>query len=618
MPFAVRLAHGRSAGFAVAVGFGWAAASLIVGWATALVPGEPPFPADGRPQEVVAEEFASSRACLPCHPREYETWRSSYHRTMTQVAIPGVVRGNFDGGTVRGDVRTHEMERRGDEFRVDGERVVMTTGSHHMQAYWVSDHAGRSVSLVQAIYLFDEQRWVRRRDAFLQPPGGSLRTDHWNRNCIVCHSTHGRPRLAANNDTHVNELGIACEACHGPGADHVEQNRSPWRRYVRHLGDDGDPTIVDPGRLSTRLASHVCARCHVNSVFASEEVEREYWDGAGDLYRAGDDLERTVHVLTGPDDPLGPVEAERELQAFRRDSLFWPDGPSRGSGREFNSMMHSPCYGSGEGRNDMSCLSCHQMHRRDDDPRPVAEWANDQLQVGMDGDGACLQCHDTGSGSSLAAHTRHRADSTGSRCYNCHMPYTTYGLFKAIRSHHVSSPSVSAELATGRPNACNLCHLDKPLGWTAERLRDWYGLPAPELGPAEREVAGSILWLLRGEARQRVLLAWHAGWPPAQQASGSDWIAPFVAPLLSDPYAVVRTVAARSIRTLPGFDRFPVEDSGDPARQAAAARQAWQIWSASGTQRRDPALLMGPGGMDGQALGILLGQRDDRAVGVVE
>ncbi len=64
-------------------------------------------------------------------------------------------------------------------------------------------------------------------------------------------------------------------------------------------------------------------------------------------------------------------------------------------------------------------------------------------------------------------------------------------------------------------------------------------------------MAGGPLWLLSGDAPLRALVAWSAGWEPAQEASGSDWLAPFVARLLADPYGVVRYVAARSLRTLP-------------------------------------------------------------------
>ena len=156
----------------------------------------------------------------------------------------------------------------------------------------------------------------------------------------------------------------------------------------------------------------------------------------------------------------------------------------------------------------------------------------------------------------LTAHTHHAANSAGSSCYNCHMPYTTYGLLKTIRSHTVGSPSVTESVETGRPNACNLCHLDKTLAWTAEALESWYRRRGSPLGADEQNVAASLLWLLQGDAGQRAIVAQAMAWPPAQQASGTDWMAPHLAQLLDDPYDAVRFVAARSMRTLPGFSGF--------------------------------------------------------------
>ncbi len=50
----------------------------------------------------------------------------------------------------------------------------------------------------------------------------------WNVNCFNCHATN----LAQNFDvaarayaTSWTEMGIGCEACHGPGAAHVELTR---------------------------------------------------------------------------------------------------------------------------------------------------------------------------------------------------------------------------------------------------------------------------------------------------------------------------------------------------------------------------------------------------------
>src|SRR5262249_48260439 len=150
---------------------------------------------------------------------------------------------------------------------------------------------------------------------------------------------------------------------------------------------------------------------------------------------------------------------------------------------------------------------------------------DDQLKDGMDGDRACSPCHDDVRGAGNA-HTHHAADSAGSRCQNCHMPYTTFGLLKAIRSHRIDSPSVHANRSTGRPHACHLCHLDRSLRWTAAQLTAWYGAPVVELPDDDEQIAASLRWLLQGDAAQRALAAWAMGWEPARVASGREWLPP--------------------------------------------------------------------------------------------
>jgi hypothetical protein len=192
------------------------------------------------------------------------------------------------------------------------------------------------------------------------------------------------------------------------------------------------------------------------------------------------------------------------------------------------------------------------MHVPADEERAIDEWADDQLAPRARGDEACLQCHRAGPDSRrpLAAnHTRHREGSAGSACYNCHMPYTTYGLLKTIRSHQISSPSVQATLDTGRPNACNLCHLDKTLAWTATYLETWYGVTPPPLGDDERSVAASLLALLKGDAGQRAIVAQSMGWPAAQQASGSGWLTPYLALTARDSYDARSARCRRSAAT---------------------------------------------------------------------
>src|SRR4030095_10236748 len=112
---------------------------------------------------------------------------------------------------------------------------------------------------------------------------------------------------------------------------------------------------------------------------------------------------------------------------------------------------------------------------------------------------ACYQCH-AGFASKLAPHTHHAANSSGSLCYNCHMPHTTHGLLEGIRSHPLHAPTLKSSIDTGRPNACNLCHLDRTLAWTAKNLNTRYRQPVPPIDPEFANTPAAVVWLLRGDA----------------------------------------------------------------------------------------------------------------------
>jgi hypothetical protein len=315
------------------------------------------------------------------------------------------------------------------------------------------------------------------------------------------------------------------------------------------------------------------------------------------------------------------MSSKRDAETF--DIQFWSDGQVRVSGREYNGLIETPCFQRGE----MSCLSCHQMHQAADDPRPAKEWADDQLKLGMRGNQACLQCHKHFQREkALTQHTHHPAGSAGSVCYNCHMPYTTYGLHKAIRSHQVTSPTVAASLATGRPNACNQCHLDQTLEWTSQHLARWYEIAPPALSEDESNTAAAVLWLLRGDAGQRALMAWSMGWSDAHEASGDDWQAPFVAQLLEDPYDAVRLIAARTLRGLPGFRDVDVDLAASPQERSALRQRVWDAWHRqqnAGPKRsedrpREAILIDEAGALLHHEVERLLKQRDDREIRLLE
>ena len=559
----------------------------------------------GRPIQLEGDGYVSSQTCAACHPSQYASWHRSYHRTMTQVATPETIVARFDdvleqrgreiwaefddpdrGQTTarlqydfpKSDFPKSDLLKSGySQTRVSQtsgsrtgvrlqRRVVMTTGSHHQQIYWYETGHSRVLGQVPVIWLTADQKWIPRRAALMAPPSTQAfsETGAWNGVCVACHTTNGRPAfdtpfgsrpvLTQTADTTASEFGIACESCHGPSADHAARNRNPWRRYSLHFSGAPDATIVQPQRLDATRGSQVCGQCHSFWEFSDQQSE-QHANARGLPYRPGDDLAAT-RLIVQPTTNLESPRIKELLAAdagFVRD-LFWSDGMVRATGREYNGLIESPCFiRATEPARTLSCFSCHTMHKTPDDRRSLDEWAAGQLAqlaAGARDNDACVRCHPKST-----THSHHRTDSEGSSCYNCHMPYTTYGLLKTIRSHQISNPSVQASLDTGRPNACNLCHLDRTLAWTADALNGWYDTPKPVLDDDQQRVAASLLWLLRGDAGQRAIVAQSMGWAPAQYASGSGWLVPYLALLQKDTYDAVRYIATRSRHTLPEFQR---------------------------------------------------------------
>ena len=593
------------------------------------------LPITTRPIEERRDQYVTSDACQACHPHNYHTWHATYHRTMTQLASSETVLAPFAGERITLGGFGYHFHRRGDEYWVEVEqpsrfhgasRVVMTTGSHHYQAYWLQNqgdlaHDDRNIWLIPLVYLRAEQQWVPRVAAFLTPPRIEKITNRWNTSCLRCHSTHGVPRARDPQavDTRVAEFGIACEACHGPGEQHVALNRNPLRRYRHHLTNEPDKSMVNPSRLDHRRASQVCGQCHAILDF-SESAQYKEWLDNGATYRPGEELEDSMLVVRY--DGSANYAMQEYASSDDPDYLanqFWSDGMVRISGREYNGLIETPCFQRGE----LSCLSCHVMHKPADDPRSLQRWRNDQLRLGMEANHACIECHeDYRDETVLAEHSHHAVGSTGSLCYNCHMPYTTYGLLKAIRSHQIDQPSVQASLQTGRPNACNQCHLDKTLQWTADRLHQWYGTAVPELSDDEQTIAGSVLWLLRGDAGQRALMAWSFGWDDARTTSGTEWMAPLLAQLLEDPYLAVRLIAHRSLKRDAQFSDIPANILSDGPGPASAKGRAMEIWNLHRTGAARPnhehVLLDSAGAIQQDVFTRLLGERDDRIISLAE
>lgn len=591
------------------------------------------------PRRELGTAYAGSETCRACHPGQYASFRRTYHRTMTQVASPDSVRASFEG--VRLDFHGHpvtlarisgryfstmpDLEQAAQAvkggldlgqtaLKTRRQEVVMTTGSHHYQAFWVSGVRGNELRQLPFVYLLDEARFIPRSAAFLQPPDAPEHIARWNSNCVVCHSVAGQPRHAMRGDhfeTTVAELGIACEACHGPARDHAERRRSPISRYQQHLSGRPDPTIKNPEALSPERAAAICGQCHAYFVPLKEGV---WWhSGYTRDYRPGQPLTRGRRLIRYAErrDVEGLVDAPLN-------SIFWPDGSVRVGGREYNGLIESACYMRGRGDRKLTCLSCHTMHQGE----PEA-----QLRPELDQDQLCLSCHESAK-VRLKEHTHHEPESVGSRCVNCHMPKTSYALFRAIRSHRVDSPTPGQP----KPSACTLCHLDRTRAWADHFLRSWVNAAAPDsvfgrgqqpvAAEGPEDVAESVEFLLSGNAVERALWASAMGDRAAQSAAGDGWQAPLLIELLDDPYAVVRRMAFKSLRTLPGFSDYAFDFvESDQTSRIAEARQRWlSQLRASPAQRKAKSLVLrlSSGQLDEKRLRQLEDRRDDTPVMIAE
>ena len=255
--------------------------------------------------------------------------------------------------------------------RVD-KRVVMTTGSHHYQTYWVEGSVrnptnqineakyGNLLQTLPLVYLPKEQQWIPRENAFMMAPSSKRMISQWNHHCIKCHSTAGNPGLTGSGtfDTRTAELGISCEACHGPAAGHAEHYRSPLARYADQFSDDSAAQIVNPAKLDHRRSSQVCGQCHGVYIYQDEKAGNEF-ARSGPVYRPGDNIHDIRYYIQHPGPAPTPVrqeELEKNREFFRE--RWWDDGTILAGGREFTAMRVSACYTKGT----MSCLGCHSMH----------------------------------------------------------------------------------------------------------------------------------------------------------------------------------------------------------------------------------------------------------------
>ena len=394
------------------------------------------------------EGFVGSATCAPCHQAESEAYLGSHHARALMAPSPELAKTRFDGAhfSARLAGATQFSLKDGAPFAstplAGGHRasfpIAYVSGVWPLEQYVVATERGKLQSLG---VVWDSRtardggsKWfhVYGQDGIL--PGDPLYftapAQNWNHVCADCHSTGVERRYdvsADSFDTRWAELSVACEACHGPGAEHVRSAKvgAPSRFAVQLERSEpwlpsatGSPTPRAQGNVEVE----VCAPCHSRRTPLKE----------------------------------GFVASDPFLDSFEPDLLrpgrYHADGQVEGEVYEWGSFLQSRMYRSG-----VKCSDCHEPHT---------------AKLYASGNALCVRCHEP-SRFDVASH-RHHEGAAGPRCIDCHMPPTTFMQIDERRDHSIRIPRPDLSVEYGTPNACTGCHAQKSAVWARDWLVKWF------------------------------------------------------------------------------------------------------------------------------------------------
>lgn len=375
--------------------------------------------------------FVGSKKCIECHEEKHKSWSHSRHPKMVRDfrEDPSIVVADFS--KLPSDAN----------FKL--EDATYTVGGKFKQRFMIRKDFQEKEDYVLGNYQWNVQtkKWQKfkpwkywYKDAYPHD-NEELPT---SRACDGCHFTG-----FMSTEKRV-EAGISCESCHGPASKHVE---NPISKVYK-------ASLSDPQRQN-----EVCLQCHMRNrdkrmedgnISAIYGDARDYPFG----YEAGKSLSKYKMVA--------PFIMGHETKEF------YENGMGKKNRTQGNEFVHSM-----KGKSGITCINCHDPHTL----QPTAE-----KNTGND---LCMKCHNFGSvigphQDSLEKHTKHKADSKGSLCIECHMPKVGKHTGKSpltVRTHMFGFVTPRETLMYKMPketNACFACHKeDRDMQTLQEDMESW-------------------------------------------------------------------------------------------------------------------------------------------------
>jgi len=400
-----------------------------------------PAGADAQSDKQIAD-YVGTEVCATCHKDVADAWRQSHHALAWTEPTEKNVLGNFDGATFSLHGVTTRFFKRGKTFFVetdgpDGAATIYeikgVVGIEPLQQYLVETEPGRLQALDTA-WSVAERRWYHLYPEQNLLAGNGLHWTGpyktWNSRCAECHATGYEKRYDPRRRQFASrqqEIGVGCEACHGPGSVHVK------RAGKSSTAQNDAGFVIAYGKKSAETEIQQCAGCH----------------------------SRREPVAADSPMPGTPYHDAYRL-ALLRPGLYHADGSILDEVYVYGSFLQSKMYAKG-----VRCSDCHDVHT---------------AKLRVRGNAVCTQCHSPAGNSKFPtlrrvdygaeSHHFHRPGSQGAQCKSCHMIERTYMQVDPRRDHsfRIPRPDLSAE--TGSPNACNDCHAEKTAAWATAEIEN--------------------------------------------------------------------------------------------------------------------------------------------------
>lgn len=388
--------------------------------------------------------YVDRARCVTCHTDQHAAWKGSHHDVGMDHATEKTVRGDFGNATFEHHGVTTRFFRRDGRFYAHTEgpdgvlrdyEVLYTMGYEPLQQYLIDIGAGR-LQCLQVSWDTEKKRWYHIQPDRIAPDDPL----HWtglqfnaNFMCIECHVTGYDRAFVPETGGYAStwhDIDVGCQACHGPGSNHVAWAESG-------AGDDASKglDILFKGTSSTTQVDS-CARCHSRRIHVSGEH--------------------------GHGEPLLDHMAARLLV----EPLYHADGQILDEVYVYGSFLQSKKYHKG-----VRCTDCHDAH---------------SARLKHEGNQMCVQCHQQlpperfptirRAKYDTPAHHFHAEGGPGSQCVDCHAPETTYMGVDPRRDHSFRVPRPDLTIEIGTPNACNRCHEDKSPAWALKEIADRFPL----------------------------------------------------------------------------------------------------------------------------------------------